>query len=90
MRKLKENTKGFFKYRNSKRKTKENMSLLLNEVKEVTEDNEKVDLLNAIFGSVFIAETASQKFPDHESKRLGKGRLLLSQIRSGQRRSMQT
>lgn len=37
------------------------MSLLLNEVTEVTEDNEKMDLLNAIFASVFTVETASQK-----------------------------
>lgn len=53
---VEDNRKGFFKYTNNKRKTRENMNLLLNEVGTlVTEDTEKVDLLNTLFSSVFIA-----------------------------------
>ncbi|PKU47312.1 rna-directed dna polymerase from mobile element jockey-like [Limosa lapponica baueri] len=48
--------KGFFKYISSKRKTRENVGLLLSEVDtRVMEDEEKTELLNAFFVSVFTA-----------------------------------
>lgn len=57
-RKVKEKRKGL-KYVSSKRKTKENVGLLLNELGAlVTEGIEKVKLLNSLFGSVFTAKTA--------------------------------
>lgn len=46
--------KGFFKYVSIKRKTRKNVSPLLNEVGNlVMEDTEKVELSNALFASVF-------------------------------------
>jgi len=45
---VKDNKKGFFKYISSKRKSRDNVGPLLNEVGTlVTEDAEKVELLNA-------------------------------------------
>ncbi|GAB0205276.1 mitochondrial enolase superfamily member 1 [Grus japonensis] len=49
---VKDNKKGFFKYLSSKRETRENVGLLLNEVSAlVMEDTEKAELLNAAFAS---------------------------------------
>ncbi|PKU37244.1 rna-directed dna polymerase from mobile element jockey- hypothetical protein [Limosa lapponica baueri] len=57
VRDVKDNKKGFFKYLSSKRKTRENMGPLLNEVGAlVMEDAEKLELLNAAFASVFTAK----------------------------------
>ncbi|PKU40159.1 rna-directed dna polymerase from mobile element jockey-like [Limosa lapponica baueri] len=51
-----DNKKCFLKYISSKRKTRENVDPLLNEVGAlVMEDAEKVELLNAFFPSVFTA-----------------------------------
>jgi len=60
-RDVKDNMKGFFKYISSKRMTRENVGLLLNEVGAlVTEDTEKVQLLNAFIASVFTAKAGPQ------------------------------
>ncbi|GAB0203352.1 hypothetical protein GRJ2_002800800 [Grus japonensis] len=61
-RDVKDKKKGFFKYMNSKRKTRENVGPLLNEVGAlVTEDTEKAELLNAAFASVFAAKASPQE-----------------------------
>ncbi|GAB0209860.1 hypothetical protein GRJ2_003451700 [Grus japonensis] len=58
---VKDNKKGFFKYISSKRKARENVGPLLNEVGAlVMEDTEKAELLNAAFASVFTAKADSQ------------------------------
>jgi len=61
-RDVKDNKKSFFKYISSKRKTRDNVGLLLKEVGAmVMEAAEKAQLLNAYFASVFSANAGSQK-----------------------------
>lgn len=79
---VKDGKKVFIKYISKKRKTRENMGLLLNEVGVlVTEDTEKMELLNAVFASVFTAKISTQESQSPGDKRqsLEDTRLSLSQ-----------
>ncbi|GAB0205781.1 mitochondrial enolase superfamily member 1 [Grus japonensis] len=61
-RDVKDNKKGFFKYISSKRKTRENVDPLLNEVGAlVMEATGKAELLNAVFASVFTTKVGPQE-----------------------------
>ena len=57
MREVRDNKMDFFKYVSSKKKTMENVDLLLNEVVAlITENTGKAELLNALIASVFTAK----------------------------------
>ena len=56
---VKRNKNLFYRYMNSKRRTKENLHSLPDEAGNVTtEDKEKADVLNAFFTSVFKSQTS--------------------------------
>ncbi|CAM5130495.1 unnamed protein product, partial [Natator depressus] len=60
-RDVKSNKKGFFRYVSNKKKVKESVGPLLNEGGNlVSEDVEKVNVLNAFFASVFTNKVSSQ------------------------------
>jgi len=62
VRDVKDKKKRFFKYISSKRKTRDNVGPLLNEVGVlVMEDTEKEELLNACFSSVFTDKDGPQE-----------------------------
>jgi len=59
VREVKDNKKNFFKYVSSKRKSRENVDWLLNEVGAlIMEGTEEVEVLNTFFVSVLTAKTA--------------------------------
>ena len=75
---VKENKKGFFKYVNNRRNTKENVGLLLNDVGAlVKKDTENAKLLNVFFASVFTAKASPPLTTEPRNKRenLERGRL---------------
>jgi len=82
---VKGNKKGFYKYINSKRKSGENMSLLLNRTGDlVAKVTEKADVLNATFTSVFTGKINFQDSQTPETRgSLRQGRLTLGGRESG-------
>lgn len=61
-RDIKSNKQGFSKYVGNKRKTRENVGLLLNGAEDlVTQDMEKAEILTAFFVSVFTIKTSFQE-----------------------------
>lgn len=62
VRDMKGNKKGFYAHSRSKKKTRENVDPLLNEVQlQVTRDMEKAKVVNALFPSIFSANTCQIK-----------------------------
>lgn len=56
------NKKDICKYNNDKRKTKQNVGSLLNEMGDlVTQDRKKVDILNTFFTSILTSKTSLQE-----------------------------
>lgn len=69
MRDMKGNKKGFYKYVSSKRKTRENMSPLLNGAGELlTNDMGKDEVLNAFFASIFTGKPGLQESQASETR----------------------
>lgn len=68
-RNIKDNRKGSYKYISSKSKIRENVGLKLNWVDiPVTEDTEKMELLNAFLASVCAAEGDFQESETPEAR----------------------
>lgn len=58
----------FYNYISNKRKTTENVDLLLMETGDlVTQDNAKAEVLNTFFASVSTSKTGLQEFQDPEA-----------------------
>jgi len=75
---VKDNKKGFLKYINNKRKTRENVTPLLKEEDTlVMRDAEKEEILNAFFALIFNTKTSG--IPDSGGKSLGKGGLFIAE-----------
>lgn len=66
---VKGSNKGFYRYLNSKRKTRENVGPLLNGARElVINDMEKAKVLNAAFVSVFTSKNSFQESQATEAR----------------------
>lgn len=57
----------FYNYISDKRKTTENMGLLIKTGDLVTQDNAKAEVLNTFFASVSTSKTGLQEFQDPEA-----------------------
>ncbi|PKU44522.1 rna-directed dna polymerase from mobile element jockey- hypothetical protein [Limosa lapponica baueri] len=69
VRDTKGNTKSFYRYIDDKRKTRENLGPLQKEKRDlVTQDTEKVEVLNDFFASVFTSNGSSHTLQVTESK----------------------
>ena len=69
VRDVKDNKRSFFKDTSRKRKTRENVGLLLNEVGAlVVKDTEKMELLHAFLASVSTAKASPQVFQTLEAR----------------------
>ncbi|GAB0184094.1 mitochondrial enolase superfamily member 1 [Grus japonensis] len=72
---MKDNKKGFYKYISSKRKTLENVGLLLNGAGDlVTKDMEEVKVLNIFFTLTFAGLNKLEKWADRNLMKFNKGK----------------
>lgn len=69
---MKDRKKGFYRYRSSKRKSRENRSLLQNSIgKLVTTDVEEAEILNAVFALAFIVSVQEFQVPEARGNSIG-------------------
>lgn len=68
-RNVRDSKKVFYKFINSKRKTTENVGLLLNAAREpMTNDLEKAEVLSAFFASIFTRKTVLRESQAPETR----------------------
>ncbi|GAB0204443.1 mitochondrial enolase superfamily member 1 [Grus japonensis] len=68
-RDVKDNKKGFYKYIDNEKKTREKVSLLLNETGDlVMQDMEKSEVLNVVFALAFTSKTGLQESQAPETR----------------------